>query len=135
PILVMCTIGSAKFSTKRVATFAPKEPVTLHARLSGSIAPASDDLAEAFFARLSGRPSTLRVPDVQRALRRAGKDSRVKGLELTMHELSGSPADFTQLRRDLELFRNQGKHVKVLLHEPSDWHYYVGSVANELIIN
>ncbi len=136
PILVMCSLASmGRVGRPAAGEFDPKKPVVLELEIDGAIVAGSGDFAEFLATRLTGQPITMRLPEIQRALRRAAKDDRVSGLEIEINEMRGSPADFTEFRRLVEQFRDAGKPVKILLNEPSDWNYYVGSVANELVIN
>ena len=74
-----------------------------------------------------------------RAIRKAGKDDRIKALFLTG---SFEPADFgtgyaclKELRESIIDFKKSGKPVYAYLEAPSSKDYYVASTASEIMMN
>lgn len=112
----------------------PKGPITLTLDLEGPIAEHSPGMTERFFNMLRGQEE-IYIPELRAGLRRAAKDAQVKGLEIRLGDVSASPAEYVEIRRLLADFRTSGKEIKVVLEEPSEWRYYVATVANHIKIN
>jgi protease-4 len=111
------------------------DEVNLSMQLSGQIAQSEPDEFEAILMRVFGQKPGLYLPQLRAVLRRAGIDSRVKSLDIEIGSLSASLAEYEELRRILSDFKATGKQVQVVLNEPTDWHYYVSTVANRIVVN
>ena len=112
----------------------PSGPLTLTLNLDGPIAEHSPGATERFFNMLRG-DEEIYIPELRAGLRRAGKDANVTGLDLRLGDLSASPAEYVEIRRVLSEFKANGKAIKVILDEPSEWRYYVATVGDHIKIN
>lgn len=111
------------------------DEVHLSLELSGEILQSEPDDFEAVLMRMFGQKPGLYLPHLRSVLRRAGTDGRVKRLDLEIGSLSASLAEFEELRRILSDFKASGKQLQVVLNEPTDWNYYVATVADRIVIN
>lgn len=88
---------------------------------------------------LSGdRKKALSLQTTVAALERAAKDSRIVGLYLYGNDGSGGEtglATLQEMRRALEKFRASGKPIIAYDVEWGEREYYLGSVANTVILN
>jgi protease-4 len=95
---------------------------------------------DAFSSAFSNDNSTsMELRSLLRAIRKAAKDDRIKGLFLTG---SFEPADFgtgyaclKELREAILDFKKSGKPIYAYLEAPSTRDYYVASTATEIMMN
>lgn len=139
PMVIMCSLTTTKFGQwdggMVKAPVKLGDTIDLSLTLKDSIAEGDGDFVQALFAKFSNRPQPMRLPEIRRALRHAIADERVKSLAIDVGTVNGSATDFTELRRLLMQFRDSGKKLTILLTEASDWHYYIGSTADQLLVN
>lgn len=111
------------------------EKTSLSVHLHGSLSQKQPDFFERTLAKLTGEEYGLYLPEFRKLLKRAAVDANVTGLHVQLGSLSGSMADIADLRRILLEFKAAGKTVEVLLHDGSDWTYYLASLADRITLN
>lgn len=88
------------------------------------------------FAELMGESNTqLTVPDVIKAIRKAKKNDRIKGIYLEAGSLQGGFAGFEAIRRELVNFKESGKFIVSYGDDYTQGTYYLCSVADSLFLN
>lgn len=125
--------GMERMPASRTDTL-PKGPKVLTLNLQGPLAEHNPGTRERFFNMLRGEEETY-IPELRAGLRRAAKDADVHGLDINIGDVSGTAAEYVEIRRLLADFRESGKKITVTLEEPSEWRYYVATVADHIKIN
>lgn len=133
-IVALATRGGGE-APKAKVDFSAEHPARLKLGLHGLLVEKEPDISDRFLSRLFGDDTSLYLPDIRSALRRAATDERVARLEIEIGSLTGSLAELTELRRMLVEFRDGGKPLHAVLVEGSDWNYYVASAAGQVILN
>ena len=102
--------------------------------LNISDAPAPVDLG-----LLGGKPDSLQLRTVTRALRAAAKDDRIAGIfitgDLTPAAFGSGYAALKEVRGALEEFKSSGKPITSYITYATTKSYYLASVANDLAID
>jgi protease-4 len=103
-------------------------------------APSQIEGLEEFMEIFGGRaPQVLQLREVTRALQAAAKDEAIKGLYVTgSMQPQGYGSGFAALkevREAIELFKASGKPVKAYLDYAGTREFYLGSVADELVLD
>jgi protease-4 len=125
--------GMEKMPASKADTL-PKGPKVLTLNLEGPLAEHNPGTRERFFNMLRGEEETY-IPELRAGLRRAAKDSDVQSLDINIGDVSGTAAEYVEIRRLMADFRESGKKITVTLEEPSEWRYYVATVADHIKIN
>ena len=119
----------------RYHEYSTDKPARLRLLLHGKLVEKEPEMADRILSRLLGGEDLLYLPDIRQALKTAATDARVARLEIEIGALAGSLADLAELRRMLVEFRENGKPLHAVLVEGDDWHYYIASAANHVILN
>ena len=102
--------------------------------LNISDAPAAVDLG-----LLGGKPDTLQLRTVTRALRAAAKDDRIAGIfitgDLTPAAFGSGYAALREVRRALNEFKASGKPITAYITYATTKSYYLASAASDLAID
>jgi protease-4 len=115
-------------------TIGESEKVVLQFDLSGVIAERSPNEAEELINRFFGEKRALTITSIGTALRRAAHDKRVKGILVRLGDLSGSFADYTELRALFKQFKTSKKPLHFHSDNLDTKGYYLASVANRLVM-
>ena len=109
----------------------PDEDVYLTHKLSGSVRDSSSEESalRTLIDQLSGSPASMYLSDFQDEIDLLIDDDRVRGLVLDLSDLSGSLAQFSEIRRVLTKFRESGKKLAVWISQGDLKSYYLASAA------
>lgn len=118
---------------KQTITISPNTELTLN--LSGTIEQNEPGITNLIFARFFGNEHGVYMSQIRSALRRAGADDRVKGLQIELADLQGDAATFAELRELFVDFRAKDKKITAMVHNGDEWNYYLASVANRIVLN
>ena len=141
PIIFVYSV--AKLAKSHAAKAAPEvvvqEGSELYLDLSGPLQEGEAGFTDALIARFMGGERGVRLPVVRAALRKAEHDERIKGLTIEIGAVAGGSTAFVELRRLVEQFQGHDKKVSksvtVMIHDATDWGYYLASVADHLVLN
>jgi protease IV len=99
----------------------------------------SDAPAEVDLSLLGGKPDTVQLRTVTRALRAAAKDDRIVGVfltgDLTPAAFGSGYAALKEVRGALEEFKAAGKPIEAYLTHATTKGYYLASTATDLAID
>ncbi len=86
---------------------------------------------------LGGDRSSISLRTVLEAINRAGTDDKIVALYLDSSGISGGTglANLREIRQALEKFKTQGKKIVAYDVDWSKSDYYLGSIANEIVVN
>lgn len=86
---------------------------------------------------LGGDRSSISLRTVLEAINRAGTDDKIVALYLDSSGISGGTglANLREIRQALEKFKTQGKKIVAYDVDWSKSDYYLGSIADEIIVN
>lgn len=136
PMLVVFLASRGGFEAPLLRPdYSVDKPARLRLNLHGPLVEKQPGMSERLLSQLFGGEQLLYLPEIRASLKKAATDARVARLELEIGSMSGSLADFAELRRMLVEFRESGKPLHAVLVEGDDWHYYVASAANHVILN
>ncbi len=115
--------------------FVLQENSVLNLRLNGTIVdrtPESDP-----FTSLIGSDylSTIGLNDIVSAIRKAKNNNNIKGIYLDSRMLSASMATLSELRGELESFKESDKFIVAYADTYTQGGYYLASTADKVVIN
>lgn len=106
----------------------------LNLRLNG---PVSERVPEADpFTSLMGRDELkMGLNDIVGAIRKAKNNDKIKGIYIDARMLSASLATLSEIRQELESFKESGKFIVAYADTYTQGAYYLASVADKIAIN
>lgn len=130
--LTFFVLGGALHKKKRGPL--PSEPLMLLLPLSGRIAERvpSESLSEMVMSEFQGKSDDIYLPTLARELRLAADDAQVAGLFIEIGNLTGSTADFAELRALLSDFKASKKPLHIWLPSAETKEYFLASVADQI---
>jgi protease-4 len=133
-------LGLAALGQKRPAPVTPGSYLVFDLSANIQDAPPAFDSSQLFGPLFRGeRSTTLQLRTVTRAIRDAAKDHRIAGLLITGNlQPSGFGSGYgalKEVRSALLAFKASGKPIETFFNEASTRDYYLGSVANEVVLD
>jgi len=112
-----------------------KKPFSLWVHLDSGIIEHEPRMGEAFFRQLFSREEGIYLPNIRSALRNAADDKLVKGVQVVIDGLSGSPADIEELRNILSDFKASGKPLISWVAHMDNSALLVASASDKIHLN
>jgi protease-4 len=136
-IAMVIFLGAAGslFSSVSTDKFILQNNSVLNLRLDGTIVErvAEPDPFTSMFS--SQYPSEMGLNDIVSAIRKAKSNDNIKGLYLDSRMISASMATLTEIRNELENFKESGKFMVAYADTYTQGGYYLASVADKIAIN
>lgn len=136
----LLVLGLAAIGQKHPAPVKPGSYLVFDLSANIQDAPPAFDSSQLFGPLFRGqRSTTLQLRTVTRAIRDAAKDNRIAGLLITGNlQPSGFGSGYgalKEVRSALLAFKASGKPIETFFNEASTRDYYLGSVANEVVLD
>ncbi len=115
--------------------FVLQENSVLNLRLDGPInerTPEEDPFTSAI---APDRTSVMGLNDIVSAIRKAKSEDKIKGIYLDSRMFSASLATLSEIRLELESFKERGKFIVAYADTYTQGGYYLASVADKVAIN
>ena len=80
-------------------------------------------------------PSAMGLNDIVSAIRKAKSNDKIKGIYLDSRMISASMATLSEIRRELENFKESGKFIVSYADTYTQTGYYLASLADKVAIN
>lgn len=133
-VLFFGAMGSF-FSTLSTEKFVLHDNSVLNLRLNGPINERTPE-EDPFTAMIApDRPLTMGLNDIVSAIRKAKSEDNIKGIYLDSRMLSASLATLTEIRLELENFKESGKFIVAYADTYTQGGYYLASVADKVALN
>lgn len=139
PILLIVLIMQSSDTTGpkkdlKDLAFKNDKDVILTLDLLGPIRERPLSSSETLMARFAGENTGIYLPSMALSLREAAKNDHVKALFISLDQVYGSMANFSELRSMLEEFRAAKKSIFVWAPHLDSSSFYLASVANEIYL-
>ncbi len=135
PILVMFILAKQAEGPGGSSKLKKDHPARLTLELTGKVSESEPDFTQRIVGKFFGGEHEIYLPELRTALRKAALDDRVTGLFLNVGMMAASPADFAELHRILDDFRDSKKPIDVVVTDAEDWNYYIASAGTKLVLN
>lgn len=134
-LVVFIGAASSAFGSMSSEKFMLQNNSVLNLRLDGNIV---ERVAEPdpFTTLLSSQyPSAMGLNDIVSAIRKAKNNDNIKGIYIDSRNLIASMATLTEIRSELENFKESGKFVVAYADTYTQGGYYLASTADKVAIN
>lgn len=126
-IVIITAIAAGVFSSDEL-----KKNAVLQVRLSGDIA---DRVGSEGFGFSEDEAGNIGFLAINKSIQAAIEDDRIKAIYLEIGEVTGGIANMASLRRSLQDFQGTGRKVFAYSDGISQLGYYLGSVADSIIVH
>ncbi len=107
----------------------PKRETVLHLKLDYGIG----DISYSYLDKTAFQPvEQIGLVDILNAIKKAKKDSKIKGIFLNINNLNTGMATIKEIRNALDDFKSSGKFIMAYAESYTNKSYYLSSVANEV---
>ncbi len=130
-VLGMFMVGGMAASATKTKTVNANS--VLHLTFSDPIPEKTDNVQQSGFS--INRKSTLGLTDIQRAIKKAQGDKKIKGILLEPKFMGMGKSTALALRRSLEEFSASGKFVYAMSDVLTQDGYYLASAADSIFLN
>ncbi len=110
-----------------------KDNTVLVLDLNGTISERTDD--NPLESILSGGKTSIGLNDIKTAIKKAGKDDRIKGIYIETSGFAAGFATVEEIRNDLLKFKETGKFIYSFSPVYTFKSYYLASVADKIFLN
>lgn len=110
-----------------------KDNTVLVLDLNGTISERTDD--NPLESILSGGKTSIGLNDIKTAIKKAGKDDRIKGIYIETSGFAAGFATVEEIRNDLFKFKETGKFIYSFSPVYTFKSYYLASVADKIFLN
>lgn len=133
-LIMFAMMGSMINSFGKQESFALQNNSVLNLRLQGSIQERGAE-SDPFSELLGNRTVTMGLNDIVGAIRKAKNNDKVKGIYLDSRIFTASNATLSEIRQELENFKESGKFIVAYADNYTQNGYYLASVADKVAIN
>lgn len=133
-LIMFGMMGSMMNSFGKQETFVLQNNSVLNLRLQGAIQERTAE-GNPFSDLFGGTASTMGMNDIVGAIRKAKNNDKIKGIYLDTRLFMASNATLTEIRKELEAFKESGKFIVAYADNYTQSGYYLASVADKVAIN
>lgn len=134
-IMFFGMMGSFMSSFGKGDKFSLQNNSVLHLRLEGIISERVSD-SDPFNSLLGDKTTTkMGLNDIVGAIRKAKNNDKIKGIYIDSRMLKASLATLSEIRQELESFKESGKFIVSYADTYTQGGYYLASVADKVAIN
>lgn len=139
PLIILFTVMYSNRSSNHDQVKASKKAASktdgsyiLELKLSGEVRDAVPSLEEQLMRRFFGGANHVYLPEVRTALRHAAKDKQVKGVFIEIIDLAGTMADYSELHKLFQAYKESEKPLEAWIASPSTYSYFLATVADHI---